>query len=124
LILEDRVGVRGIKALCRDITGTDSEPFALYELYQTGDPLAKEIFNRYGEAVGKVLVMLLSTLDPEKIAVGGGLARAYDAFKPGMFRVVEKTWGKEATTKIVPAALSNRAAVLGAAALIEEIVHG
>ncbi|MCE5249675.1 ROK family protein [bacterium] len=124
LMLEDRVGLRGLKAICKSITGSDIEPSALYERYRDGDKQAGEIFDRYGETVGAVMVMILSTLDPERIAIGGGIAKAFDAFRDGMARNVEKSWGKDAPRKIVPAALSSRAAILGAAALIEETVYG
>ena len=81
---------------------------------------AVETFERYGEALGRAADMALSFLDPEKIAVGGGIARSFKAFQAGLFRVVEKTWGKEGTEKIVPVALSDRAAVLGAAEMVRK----
>jgi len=124
MILEDSIGIRGIKALHRSLSGNDIEPHVLYGRYCEGDSRAIETFDRYGEAVGRAVVMILSFLDPEKIAIGGGISKSYEAFRKGLFRVVEKTWGIEATEKIIPAELSGKAAILGAAALIEEKIYG
>jgi len=118
--LEDRVSIAGLQALYRDATGETVEPEALHERYLAGDPEAVDAFERFGESVGQVAVMLISTLDPERIALGGGLSRAFDAFAGGMSRTVGRTWGTDGAGRIVRAELSGRAAVLGAAALAAE----
>ena len=119
-ILEDSVAIGGLKTIYKELSGNDLEPQSLYEKYLKGDQKAIDAFDRYGEAVGMVAVMILSFLDPEKIAIGGGISQSFNAFRKGLFRVVEKTWGKEATDKIVPAELSSKAAIIGAAALVKD----
>ena len=123
-ILEDGIGVRGLEAIYTNITGSSIEPHGLYGMYGKGDPGAVEAFDTYGISVGAVMVMILSFLDPERIAVGGGISESFDAYSGSMFRVVEETWGKEAAQKVVPAELSDKAALLGAAECIEEHIDG
>ena len=123
-VLEDTVSLKKLAALAETVTGNTIESETLLKLHRDGLPDAVEIFDRYGEAVGHVMVLVLSFLDPEKIALGGGISMAFDAFRNGMARVVEHTWGKQAADKIVPAELSYRAALLGAALLAQEAVNG
>lgn len=118
-ILEDIASIRGLKAIYKELSGLDAEPHEIHEKLVNGDKEAVASFNRYGEAVGRTAIIVLSFLDPERIAVGGGIAKSFKAFQEGMFRVVGKTSGKEAAKKIVPAGLLDKAAILGAAALIE-----
>jgi glucokinase len=121
-ILEDEVSIGGLRTMYRDMAGVEIDPREMYDRFRDGDSTAAAVFDRFGEALGQVAVMLISTLDPERIALGGGLSRAYDAFRDGMLRTVEKTWGSEGGCRIVPAELSGRAAVIGAAALAEEYI--
>jgi glucokinase len=117
ILLEESVSVGGLKAICGKISGEEIEPYVLHRRFIDGDIKAAEIFERYGEALGRAAVIVLSLLDPDKIAIGGGIARSFTAFHGGLARTVEKNWGKEGAEKIVPAALLERAAVLGAAEL-------
>jgi glucokinase len=121
-ILEDEVSIGGLRTMYRDMAGVEIDPREMYDRFCDGDSTAAAVFDRFGEALGQIAVMLISTLDPERIALGGGLSMAYDAFKDGMLRTVEKTWGAEGGRRIVPAELSGRAAVIGAAALAEEYI--
>lgn len=113
--LEQSVSIAALKQLARERTGAEVEPHELFARFREGDPAAAEVFERYGERVGRVMVMMLSVLDPDRIALGGGLSRAFEAFRGSMRRVIEKTWGVPGAGRIVPAELSDRAAVLGAA---------
>jgi glucokinase len=121
-IMEDEVSIGGLRAVYLDLTGIEADPRVMYDRFLDGDPSAAATFNRFGEALGQIAVMLISTLDPERIALGGGLSRAFDAFRDSMFRTVEKTWGADGGRRIVTAELSGRAAVIGAAALAEEYI--
>ena len=93
-VLEDSVSIGGLKRIARDITGDETEPHILYKRFLEGDASAANVFGLYGERVGWVMTMLMSVLDPERIALGGGLSRAFDAFSGGLRRVVERTLGK------------------------------
>ena len=123
-LIEDRVSIGGLRALSRAILGEEIGTRGLYERYLAGDSGAALVFARFGEAVGEVAVMIMSTLDPERIALGGGLSRTFEAFRDAMVRTVAKTWGAEGARRIIRAELSGRAAVIGAAALAEAYVDG
>jgi glucokinase len=120
-VLEETVNLRRLTSLAREMPGERS-PERLCELALAGNADAASLFDQYGEAVGQVAVMVLSFLDPERIALGGGISRAFEAFRNGMGRVVADIWGQAAVERIVPAQLSDTAAVLGAALLAREAV--
>lgn len=124
IVLEDTVSLRRLIELTEIVSGSEIPLRTLYELYRKGTPDAVEVYTRYGEAVGHVAVIVISFLDPEKIAIGGGIAQAFDAFRDTMAMVVERTWGERVAERIVPAALSEKAAILGAAALAGEALTG
>ena len=119
-ILENTVSIRAMKAYYRERGGRDLEPHEIYELYSQGDRTAAEAFELYGRAVGRVVATVMSFLDPDRIALGGGLAGSFPAFKESMFAVIEKSWGGQVCERIVPAELSNDAAIIGAAAVIKD----
>jgi glucokinase len=114
---EDTVSIDGLKRIYRELSGNELEPEDIYGKYLGGDDISVKTFERYGEALGTVMTAVLSFLDPEKIAVGGGIAQALPAFENSMNSVVEKSWGNDGVSKIVPAQLSSKAAIIGAANL-------
>jgi len=122
-IIEDRVSIAGLRKLSLEIIGEEVGTRGLYDRYLSGDKGASRVFERFGEAVGEVAVMILSTLDPERIALGGGISRTFEAFRESMCRIVAKTWDEGGALRIVPAELSSRAAVIGAAMLAADTLN-
>jgi glucokinase len=59
---------------------------AVYELAMQGNPEAGEIFQTVGRALGIALGMFVNILNLPMYVVGGGLAGAWDAFAPTMFK--------------------------------------
>ncbi len=118
--IEDRVSIGGLRKLSREIIGEEVGTRALYDRFLDGNPGAALVFERFGEAVGEVVVVILSILDPQRIALGGGLSKTFDAFRGSMRNKVAETWGESGASRIVPAELSSRAAVIGAAMLAAE----
>ncbi len=119
-ILEQAVSIKAIEEDYRQYAGHKLPPHEIFERFRAGDKAAKTVFERFGTAVGRVAVMVLSFLDPRRIAIGGGLAGAFEAFAPSMLAVVQTTWGAAAGERMVRAQLSDRAAVMGAAAMIHD----
>lgn len=82
---------------------------------KSGDGMAQGIFARYVDALGSAVASLINLLDPEVIAIGGGVSLAGDfLFKP----LIENAHGKSFFREhgaIVPAQLGNDAGMLGAA---------
>ena len=84
-----------------------------------GDPVAEEIFETYIDNLSAALTSINALLDPEIIAIGGGISGAGDIlFKPLMEKVKEKSFFKIAYN-IVPALLGNDAGTVGAAMLFK-----
>jgi len=115
--LEKGTSAGGLTAMYERLSGLVLEPEEIHGRFRDGERDAAVAFERYGEEVGGVVVMLLSLLDLERVAIGGGLARSFDAFGDALFRVVDDVCGRECRERVVPAALSDRAAVIGAASL-------
>jgi len=118
--IEDTVSAAGLGALARNAYGSGVSPSELWDRYGDGDGRAVDVFARYGKAVGRVIALVVSFIDPERVAVGGGIATSYDAFRAAMIDEVQAACGGTAAGTIVKARLSEKAAVIGAAALAGE----
>ena len=120
--LEDTVSREGLMRLYDDATGKMAEPVEICRFAERGDSHARAVFKHYGEAVGDVVVMILCMFDPEKIAIGGGIAGAYEFFRDSLLETVERAFGSGYGERVVPALLSEKASVIGAAAIAGDMV--
>jgi glucokinase len=92
-----------------------------------GDPASMRIFAMAGSALGIALANLINAFNLPLYVIGGGVSRAWDQFAPAMFeqlrtrsivfRAGEEQKGTHRATEVVPAALQDRAGLLGAARL-------
>lgn len=99
----------------------------VYDAAIQGDAAAQKIFDVVGRALGIVLANLVNALNLPLYVVGGGLAEAWQAFSPALFRelhnrsvVFSAGENGEAglkATRIVPAELHESAGLIGAARL-------
>lgn len=99
----------------------------LYEAALQGDTAAQEVFDVVGRALGIVLANLVNALNLPLYVIGGGLAEAWQAFSPALFRELhhrsvvfsagENSGHGLKATRIVPAELHESAGLLGAARL-------
>ncbi|MCS5659801.1 MAG: ROK family protein, partial [Dehalococcoidia bacterium] len=96
--------------------GKFSTTHELVAAYADGDEEAKEIWLRSLRALAAALVSLVNVIDPERIVIGGGIAKAGEhLFGPLEKLVREREWqpdGKVVT--IVPAGLGYWAGTYGA----------
>ena len=84
---------------------------------KAGDPAAKEVFDRYVEHLSAACASIFNMLDPEVLAIGGGLCGAGEfLFGPLQDKVTEKCFYSERGA-VVPAVMGNDAGVVGAAML-------
>lgn len=97
-------------------------PLRLSELAANHDAVAVRVLAETGFRLGVSLAGLVNVLNPERIVVGGGVARAGDAIlEPARRALRERAMGLPAScVEIVPAALGNDAALVGAALLALE----
>ena len=88
---------------------------AVIDAAKNGEPAAVEIFGEYTGNLSTAIASLANLLDPEIVALGGGVSLAGDfLFKPLGKKVEDKSFFKY-PYKIVPAMLGNDAGAIGAA---------
>jgi len=83
-----------------------------------GDQAAQAIFDEFGEHLGNAIILVLHTVDPELIILGGSVSQAFEYFEASMRRQLQ-TFAFPKTIEslqIVCSTLPN-VAVLGAASL-------
>jgi glucokinase len=61
-----------------------SRPKALAKLAQEGDPFALKAFDEFGTHVGELLKVILFSLAPEAIVLGGSIRKTYPLFEKSM----------------------------------------
>lgn len=82
-----------------------------------GDQIALDIFYRYVDALSSMIASCIAFLDPEAVALGGGVSLAGDfLFTPLRRKVEEKSFLK-VPHQVVPAELGYHAGMIGAALL-------
>lgn len=82
-----------------------------------GDSIAKDIFERYIDHLSSAILSCIVLLDPEVIALGGGVSLSGDDFYEELRRLVQKKSFFHRPYRIVPAEMGNDAGVIGAAML-------
>ena len=84
---------------------------------KAGDETAKAVFDQYIDSLSSACASIYNLLDPEVIAIGGGVCGAGEfLFAPLRERTVAKCFCKTNRT-LVPAELGNDAGMIGAAML-------
>ena len=103
--IEEVLSKRGIMRLFAEAANIKKEedipePMEISEIANdTNNPLseaAKEAYIKFGEAMGYTLAMLITIFDGH-VAIGGGIARAWELYAPSMFSILR---GRYETTPI------------------------
>lgn len=98
--------------------------FIICEAARRGDPFAKRMFEKAGFILGVGIVNSLNLLNFERIAIGGGLAKAGDLIFEPARRVLHergfRSFSREVS--VVPAEIPEDAAILGAVRLVMDLV--
>ena len=82
-----------------------------------GDPTAKAVFDQYVDWLGSACIAVIHILDPQVIAIGGGVCGAGEfLFKPLRENIQKKCFFSQ-FGEIVPAVMGNDAGMIGAAML-------
>lgn len=84
---------------------------------RAGDSIAINIFEQYIDALSSVIVSFINLIDPEVIAIGGGVSLAGDFLFSNLRKKVTEKSVYKTYAKIVPAQLGNDAGIIGAAML-------
>lgn len=101
----------------RGVAPADLSPQRLAEEARAGDAIATEVLEETGWWLGVGLASLVNVLNPERIVIGGGVARAGDlVLEPARRTLRERAMSVSAeSVEVVPAALGNDASLVGAA---------
>lgn len=84
---------------------------------KAGDKIAKDIFDQYIIYLGSALIGFYNLLDPEVVALGGGVSNAGEFLFEPVREYVKKHAFFEEIGNIVPAQMGNDAGIVGAAML-------
>ncbi len=86
----------------------------VFTLADTGDQVSLDLVNHSLDAWGALVVTLIHAYDPERVVLGGGIMRSAPRIIPGISSLVEKhAWTPWGNVAIVPAELSDHAALFG-----------
>ena len=86
---------------------------------KAGDEFANAIVNAYVDDLGSYLASLINLLDPEKIAIGGGVSAAGEFLMQPLRENVQKKTFFSDVAEIVVATAGNDAGIFGAAFVVE-----
>ena len=96
-------------------------PEMIDEACEQGDRLARQTWEEAGKKIGLVLAKVVNLLSPDRIVIGGGLARAgHWLFDPIRKTVRVRAMRQVAGVPIVPARLGSSAGLMGAALLASD----
>ena len=96
------------------------------EAARRGDPVAREVARITGEHLGLAIAILLNTLNPSAVVIGGGVSGGFDTLEPHMRRAIRRHAFAEtaAVARIERSRLGNDAAMVGAAMLARDAASG
>lgn len=82
-----------------------------------GDTIALDIFNTYVDSLSAAITSVNMLLDPEVVALGGGVSLAGEFLFDPLKKLVKKKSFYKFDHEVVPAQLGNKAGIIGAALL-------
>ncbi len=112
--------------MLRELVGNDPGRITAREVAiaaARGDPLAAEILREAGEALGFGLAQAIALLNPERIALGGGVIKAGEPLLRPVREAAERYAFPGARVDIAVAELGDDAPLWGAAALAEDLLR-
>jgi glucokinase len=114
---------RGENSIISEIASCDGGTVKsehVFDAAKRGDRLAKELIDKEAFYLGIGICNILSFYNPERIAIGGGVASQWDMLYDKMIRVVKERGMKPLVEacEIVKAELGGDVGLLGAAALV------
>jgi glucokinase len=106
--VEDLISTRAIKAAYLARTGAEREVAAIAEA-TPADPDARGVFECFGTDLGNVLRDVIAPFQPERVMIGGGIARSAQLFLPATERVIQSLG-----FSVVTSTLGDQAPLAGA----------
>ncbi len=113
----------GLLAAARAAGSLVADTAELARRAQAGDKVARRWLVRSGTALGRAIGGWVNTLDPEVVVVAGGLTRAGAIWWDALTSSARAEALDSAALRIVPAALGDDAALVGAAAFARTVTQ-
>jgi glucokinase len=113
------------RSLLSNLPPDDVTAQAVAQAAEAGDALALSIINETAGYLGRGIAAGINILNPSIVVIGGGVSKAGDILFTPLRAAVEKyaVEGIAKAAAIVPAALGDDAAILGAAALSSQSLN-
>jgi glucokinase len=91
---------------------------SLYRRAETGDTEALETFSEFGSHIGEVIKVIVYSVDPEIIVLGGSVSKSFRFFRNEMWKSLEIFGYPKSIEKLkIEVSETEQSAILGAAAL-------
>jgi len=87
---------------------------------EAGDQLSQQVLDEAARALGRGIGSAISLMNPQRVVVGGGVAKSGQRYFESVRAAARATTLPEMTVDIVPAALGDDAPLWGAIALAED----
>lgn len=107
-ICEDNISIRYIRKRSKEIYKNELSPRVVEEKCLENDANAISIYNDFGENLGMAISHIINMVDPDVIAIGGGLSNAFKCFSKKMFTTIEKHSPSYSYNKILITASLNK----------------
>jgi glucokinase len=117
--VEPEASGSGLARQAREAGLGNLDAAGVFGLAARGDTRAQAMIDRFADRLGLVIAIAVQMVDPELVVIGGGVAQAGEPLLSGVRRSFEHhvLASHRRRTRIVPAALGERAGVVGAGLL-------
>ena len=117
--LEAHASATAISRMAREAGLGELTSHQVYDAAISGDPRARHIFERMGQALGLGLALLINTFNFPLYLLSGGVLAAWDLFAPAMLEECRRRslTFRQTDTRIDKATLGEEAGLYGAARL-------
>lgn len=115
--METWVSGRAFEAEYARHTGEALRANTIMERFRAGDRLARLLWERYVDRVARGLAVVVNTLDPDILVMGGGMSNIDELYRDLPARLASRTFSTVFHTPVVRAAHGDASGVRGAARL-------
>ncbi len=118
--METWVSGRAFQAQYEAVAGERLHGSAIVALAREGDPLASGLLARYIDRVARGLAVVVNTLDPDILVLGGGMSNVDELYERLPAAILDHTFTTVFTTPIVKSMHGDSSGVRGAAWLFAD----